>query len=60
MIIGIGIGVAFNTGGGAARWAPYPAPTGYFWDFVTSSGRQVTAVTTRSASEPVVALMRAN
>jgi hypothetical protein len=42
LIIGIGIGVTFDTGGGPARWASYPAPPGYRWDFVTSSGSIVT------------------
>lgn len=38
--------------GGAAVWAPYPAPSGFRWDFVTSNGDRVT-----SNGEPVVALV---
>jgi len=39
---------------GAAYYAPYPAPSGYKWDFVTSSGTRVT-----SNGVPVVALVGA-
>lgn len=41
-------------GGGAARYAPYPAPSGYRWDFVTEDGVRVT-----QDNEPVVDLVRA-
>lgn len=44
---GLGLGT-----GGAAVWAPYPAPSGFRWDFVTSNGDRVT-----SNGEPVVALV---
>ena len=43
-----------NTGGGAASYASYPAPSGYRWDFVTYNGARVTY-----NAEPVVALIGA-
>jgi len=45
---------ALGTGGGAARYASYPAPSGFRWDFVTLNGERVTL-----NNEPVVALLRA-
>ena len=41
-------------GGGAFAYAPYPAPNGFRWDFVTSNGERVT-----SNNEPIVALIGA-
>lgn len=38
----------------ASAYAPFPAPSGFRWDFVTSNGERVT-----SNSEPVVALVEA-
>lgn len=43
---------ALNKGGGASRFAPYPAPAGFYWDFVTQDGERVT-----EGGEPVVDLM---
>lgn len=40
---------------GASAFAPYPAPSGFFWDFVTSNNDRVT-----SRGEPVVSLVRAS
>ena len=40
--------------GGAASFAPYTAPAGYRWDFVTYNGERVT-----SEGVPVVALIGA-
>jgi len=40
------------TGVGAAQWASYPAPQGYYWDFVTHLGERVTHL-----GEPVVTLV---
>lgn len=37
----------------AASFAPYPAPPGYHWEFVTSNGQKVT-----SNGQPVVALVQ--
>ena len=48
-------GVAYPTAGegvGAQAYAPYPAPPGYRWDFVTYNGELVTY-----NGEPVVALV---
>jgi hypothetical protein len=42
---------------GAASFAPGPAPTGFHWEFVTADGQRVTASTSKSAAEPVVALV---
>lgn len=49
--IGPGLGLNSSVAGGAARWAPYPAPSGYRWDFVTHNSERVT-----HGGEPVVAL----
>ena len=38
--------------GGAGQFAPYPAPAGYRWTFVTYNGERVTY-----AGSPVVALI---
>jgi hypothetical protein len=46
--------LAPSQGGGASSYAPYPAPAGFAWDFVTSDGERVT-----SNNEPVVALIGA-
>ncbi|UPK31829.1 hypothetical protein IVB18_26225 [Bradyrhizobium sp. 186] len=43
---------------GAASFAPYPAPTGFHWDFVTSAadgGQRVTS--SNDNNQPVVALV---
>lgn len=45
---------ALNKGVGASSFAPYPAPTGWRWDFVTEDGVRVT-----EDNEPVVDLVRA-
>jgi hypothetical protein len=37
---------------GASSFAPYPAPPGYHWEFVTSNGQRVT-----SNGVPVVVLV---
>lgn len=47
------LGLTADTGGGANRWAPYPAPAGYYWDFVTEDGSIVT-----QDNEPAVELMK--
>jgi hypothetical protein len=49
---------ALLTGGGAAQWGDGPAPAGYHWEFVYANNELVTAVTSRSSAEPVVALVR--
>lgn len=56
---GFGIGyfsrhIPLSKGGGASAYAPYPAPSGYRWDFVTYNGARVTY-----NAEPVVALIGA-
>lgn len=43
-----------SKGVGASRYAPYAAPSGYRWDFVTYNGERVTY-----AGSPVVALIGA-
>lgn len=40
-----------NPSGGASRYAPYPAPPGFKWDFVTIASRRVTV-----SSRPIVIL----
>jgi hypothetical protein len=52
--LGLGLGLTRNTGVGAAAYAPYVAPAGYRWDFVTYNGARVTY-----NAEPVVALIGA-
>jgi hypothetical protein len=47
-------GFSLSKGVGASQYAPYPAPSGFRWDFVTYSGERVT-----SSGEPVVALIGA-
>ncbi len=52
--VGIGIGLGLRPPRkGASAYAPYPAPNGFAWDFVTYQGARVTY---RSA--PVVTLIR--
>lgn len=46
--------LAPRRGGGAARYAPYAAPAGWRWDFVTEGNERVT-----QNNEPVVDLVRA-
>lgn len=52
--LGLGLGLNPRKGGGAASYAPFPAPTGFRWDFLTSSGQRVT-----SSGVPVVVLIGA-
>ena len=49
-----GLGVPARVDGGAAEFAPSPAPSGYRWDFVIFNNRLVTF-----QGEPVVALVGA-
>jgi hypothetical protein len=46
-----GMGAPLGTVG-ASSFAPYPAPPGYHWEFVTSNGQRVT-----SNGVPVVVLV---
>lgn len=36
-------GLGVLGGAGASSFAPYPAPAGYHWDFVTFNGERVTS-----------------
>lgn len=49
----LSMGMAGPTKGvGAAAYAPFPAPAGYRWEFVTDGGERLTD------GEPLVDLMR--
>lgn len=54
MTLRTGLGLTPITGKLASGYAPYPAPSGYRWAFVTSSGERVT-----SNGVPIVALVGA-
>jgi hypothetical protein len=54
MRAGVRLVTTLSRGGGAAAYAPYPAPTGFRWDFVTFNNERVTY-----RGEPVVALVGA-
>jgi len=48
--------INLNKGGGASAYAPFAAPTGYRWDYVTTFlGERVTTF----PGQPVVTLVRA-
>ena len=50
--LGIGISPALSKGVGASAYAPYPAPSGTHWEFVTENGINIT-----ENGVPVVALV---
>jgi len=42
MMIAIGLGLGFGGSLGPDAYAPFPAPAGLRWDFVTQNGPNVT------------------
>lgn len=58
--LGSDVGHLGSLGGvGAAAFAPYPAPAGFHWDFVTSGENGNARVTSaENSNQPVVALLK--